>query len=242
MAASLALEQVAVERATVIDGQARMLRILSDVTFTVQAGGRLGIIGPSGAGKTSLLRLLNRLDDPAEGRVLLEGEDMRRLDVVPVRRRVGMIFQQPFLFDLTVEGNLAYPLRLLRRELPREQAAALLEEFGLPAELLTRHGDQLSGGQQQRVAVARALTLCPDVLALDEPTSALDADSAQRLLDALLRRNREQGLSLVMVTHVPDIVRRLDGAALMVHAGRAQWYADANAALHAAERARVQLE
>lgn len=214
----LVLEAVAVERVTLVEGRAVRLPVVHGVSCRVAAGGRRAIFGPSGGGKTSLLRLVNRLDDPAEGRVLLDGVDLRTLDPVTLRRRVGVVFQQPVLFDLTVEENLAYPLRLMRRELPRAEAAALLAEFGLSDDLLTRRGDQLSGGQQYRVAVARTLAMAPEVLALDEPTAALDADSAACLRAALARRNAA-GLTLLVVTHDRDLLRWLDCPVLWVHDG-----------------------
>jgi putative ABC transport system ATP-binding protein len=221
----LALEEVDIDRPALLEGTVRRLRVLSGVSFSVPAGGRLAIFGPSGAGKTSLLRLLNRLDDPAGGRVLLDGEDLCSLDAVTVRRRVGLVFQQPFLFDLPVGENLAYPRKLMNRALPRERAVSLLAEFGLGEEVLERRGDQLSGGQGQRVAVARALTLDPEVLALDEPTSALDAESARLLLQALLRRNAA-GLTLMVVTHDRDMLNKLDCPVLAVQDGQAKYLPD----------------
>lgn len=230
------LEHVAVDRAAIIEGTPHVLRILSDVQLSVPVGGRLALFGPSGAGKTSLLRLLNRLAEPAEGRVLLDGEDIRRHDPITLRRRVGMLFQQPFLFDMTVEENLGYPLSLQRQTLPHARAEALLAEFGLPAEFLSRKGQQLSGGQQQRIALARALALDPEVLLLDEPTSALDEESARVMMDALLQRNAARGLTLIMITHSPEMLRRLDCPAVMVHQGRADLFPDAESALREADR------
>lgn len=221
----LVLDNVDIDRPALVDGKLQRLRVLSGVSFAVPAGGRLAVFGPSGSGKTSLLRLLNRLDEPAGGRVLLDGEDLRGLDAVTVRRRVGLVFQQPFLFDQTVEGNLGYPLRLMHRDLPRATAAALLAEFGLDEEVLDRRGDQLSGGQGQRVAVARALTLDPEVLALDEPTSALDTESARLLLEALLRRNAA-GLTLIVVTHDRALLEQLECPVLAVGDGRATYLPD----------------
>lgn len=220
----------------------RLVRILSAVSFVVPAGGRLAIFGPSGAGKTSLLRVLNRLDDVAAGRILLDDVDIHTLDPTALRRRVGMVFQQPFLFDRTVAENIGYPLRLMNRLLPDEQAVSLLEEVGLPADFLTRRAQQLSGGQQQRVAVARALVLEPEVLLLDEPTSALDEESAHALMDALLRRNHERGLTLIMVTHARENLYRLASPAMIVHGGQIAIYPDADAALNVAAREQVKLE
>lgn len=238
----ISLEAVAVERLALTDRQSTMLRILSDVHFTLPAAGRLSVIGPSGSGKTSLLRLLNRLDDPAEGRVLLDGVDLCQLDPITVRRRVGMVFQQPFLFNLSVLENMAYPRKLYNQTLGEEEAVALLEEFGLPADYLTRMGPQLSGGQQQRVAVARALTLQPEVLLLDEPSSALDEQSAELLLAALLSRNTTQELTIIMVTHSTEMMRNFAGEALFIHHGQADYFSSIAQALAAAAQQQVVID
>ncbi|HEY3376303.1 MAG TPA: ATP-binding cassette domain-containing protein [Armatimonadota bacterium] len=238
----ITLEDVAVDRTSVFEGKPRTLRILSGVQVAIPRGGRLAIIGPSGAGKTSLLRLFNRLDDPVLGRLTLDGQDLRQIDPIALRRRVGMVFQQPFLFPLTVMENLAYPLRLINRQLTHAEAEALLGEFALPADFLSRSGQQLSGGQQQRVAVARALALRPEALLLDEPTSALDEESAGVMLAALLQRNAEAGLTLIMVTHSPDVLRRFQGEVLLLRDGRAELYPDAESALGAVDRAKIRME
>lgn len=242
MPATIELQNVSVDRQAVINGQTTPVRIVTGVHVTIPAKGRLVILGPSGAGKTSLLRLFNRLDDPVEGEVLLDGTDIRRLDPVTVRRRVGMVFQQPFLFDMTVAENLAYPRKLMGQELAAADAERLLAEFGLPADFLVRNAQQLSGGQQQRIAVARALTLHPDVLLLDEPSSALDEESARLLVDALVRRNDVDGMSIIMVSHSPEIMKRVGGQALLVHDRRASLFAEVEAALHDARHGEVPVE
>ncbi|MHB9134243.1 MAG: ABC transporter ATP-binding protein [Armatimonadota bacterium] len=242
MTPRIAVEDVVIERPVPREGRLQSLRVLSGVNFAVSPGGRLALFGPSGAGKTSLLRLLNRLDDPAQGRVLLDGIDLHQLDPVSVRRRVGMVFQTSILFDLTVEENIAYPLRLQQRELAEDRAAALLEEFDLPAEYLTRKGSQLSGGEQQRVAIARTLAAEPDVLLLDEPSSALDEHSAEAMMDALLRRNDVDRLTIIMITHAREMLLRLACPTLVVHDGRVDSFPDGETALTAANREQVKME
>lgn len=242
MTARIAVENVTVERQAIVNGRPQKLNILNDVSFSVPAGGRLSIAGPSGSGKTSLLRLLNRLEDPVKGQVLLDGQDIRKLDPVAVRRRVGMVFQQTFLFDRSVLENLAYPLNLMNRTLTREKAAELLDEVGLAEEFLDRQGQQLSGGQQQRVSVARSLALEPEVLLLDEPTSALDDESARILVNALLRRNADKGLTLVVVTHSRDMLLRLDCPTILTHDKTAREYPNAEDALQLIRSAHISLE
>ncbi len=235
MTARITVDHVVIRRRAPGAGGAQSRPILVDGSFDVPVGGRLAIIGPSGAGKTSLLRLLNRLDDPTEGRVLLDGVDLREIDPPALRRRVGMLFQQPFLLDGTVLDNLAYPMTLLNRTLETTVATALLAEVGLPAELLDRPHDQLSIGQTQRVALARALALNPDVLLLDEPTSALDEESARLIITTLLRRNRERGQTQVMVTHTREWLAEMACPVLLLHDGAAQLFPDARGALAAME-------
>ena len=164
--------------------------IVSGFSARVPATGLTAMIGPSGAGKTTLLRLLNRLDDPDEGEVLLDGLDVRRYDVLALRRRVQHVGQVPVTFPGTVADNLG------------PGAQALLARVGLPPSLAGREADRLSVGESQRLCLARALGVGPDVLALDEPTSALDAGSKAGI-EALVRSLADDGLTVVMVTHDP---------------------------------------
>lgn len=176
-------------------GKSGDVPVLRDVSFEVPAGKVFAILGPSGSGKSSLLRLANRLRDPDDGRVLLDGEDVRSLDVLALRRRVGMLFQEPVLFGESVEDNLRFASEA-------GDPAAALEQVGLPADLLTRGPGDLSVGQKQRVTFARALLAEPEVLLLDEPTSALDPRAVTGLL-RLVRDLRDRlGLTIVFVTHV----------------------------------------
>lgn len=240
MADKITLRGVTVARPALVGEEMQVLQILRDVSLCVPAGGRLAIIGPSGSGKSSLLRLLNRLDDPASGEILLDGVPLPQLEPVALRRRVAMLFQQPTLFDDTVFANLAYPLKLAGRTLSAE-ATSLLVEVGLSVDLLERRARQLSGGQQQRVALARALALSPEVLLLDEPTSALDEESTAALLAALLRRNAENGLTLVMVTHTREVLLRLACPTLLLSGGTAELYPDAENALAVVTQRRLEV-
>ena len=163
--------------------------IVSGFSARIPAEGLTAMVGPSGVGKTTLLRLLNRLDDPDEGVVLLDGADVRSYDVLVLRRRVQYVGQVPVTFPGTVADNL-----------PGFDGAGLLERVGLAASLLTREADRLSVGEAQRMCLARALALRPEVLVLDEPTSALDAASRTGV-ETLVRSLADGGLTVVMVTH-----------------------------------------
>lgn len=209
---AFSLDDVTVTRGAA-DRHTHPLRAVS----TTIAGGRCTVlVGPSGAGKSTLLRLLNRLEEPSSGVVAFEGRPITSYDVLTLRRRVGLVQQRPVLLADTVLDDLwvAVP------GLPRDDAAALLHQVGLPGEFLERDTATLSGGEGQRVCLARALALDPHVLLLDEPTSALD-EFAAHTVEGILHRLVGRGLTIVMVSHdlrqarrVADDVMVLLGGAL----------------------------
>ena len=175
------------------------------------------IVGPSGAGKTSLLRCLNRLEEPQSGEVLLDGANIRTLDPTTLRRRVGMIFQTPILFQGTIRSNLTYGLDGVDDRALLET----LDAVGLSRSFLERDSTALSVGQGQRVCIARALVRGPEVLLMDEPTSALDKDATARI-EALIRDLAEGGLAIVLVTHDLAQASRVADRALLLVEGRVQ--------------------
>lgn len=193
--------------------------LVADATFDVHHGETLAIVGPSGSGKSSLLRLLNRLDEPTSGTVFLDGTDYRRIAPRDLRRRVGMVTQRPFLFPGTVANNLRFGPRQHGEELPDTRVEELLAGVGL-AGYAARDVANLSGGEAQRVSFARTLANEPEVLLLDEPTSALD-DEAKLEVEALMQQiARERGLTSVLVTHDKAQAARLAKRALLLDAGR----------------------
>jgi putative ABC transport system ATP-binding protein len=175
------------------------------------------IVGPSGAGKTSLLRCLNRLEEPQSGEVLLDGANIRTLDPTTLRKRVGMIFQTPILFQGNIRSNLSYGLEGVDDRALLET----LDAVGLSRSFLERDSTALSVGQGQRVCIARALVRGPEVLLMDEPTSALDKDATARI-EALIRDLAEGGLAIVLVTHNLAQASRVAGRALLLVEGRVQ--------------------
>ena len=193
--------------------------ILNGISFEVQTGELLGIVGPSGSGKSSLLRLLNRLDEPSKGTVYLDGVDYRQLPPRELRRRIGMVMQRPFLFPGDVATNLRFGPAQRGEAMPEDEIASLLERVGL-AGFAAQEVSVLSGGEQQRVSLARTLANRPEVLLLDEPTSALDEQSKlgiEELVGALVR---DRGLTCVMVTHDRDQARRMCHRVIVLEAGR----------------------
>jgi len=193
--------------------------LVEDASFAVRSGEVLAIVGQSGVGKSSLLRLLNRLDEPTRGTVFVDGTDYRQIAPQELRRKLGMVTQRPFLFPGTVEQNLRYGPQQKGETLPDEDVAALLESVGLKG-YATRNVANLSGGEAQRVSVARTLANSPLVLLLDEPTSALD-EASKRGVEALLQEIvRDHQLTCVMVTHDAAQALRLAERALVMEAGR----------------------
>jgi putative ABC transport system ATP-binding protein len=189
--------------------------VLRDVSATFAGRTVTAIVGPSGAGKTSLLRCINRLEEPHEGDVLLDGADVRTLDPTALRKRVGMIFQTPVLFEGGVRANLTYGLD----GVPEEAIQAALEAAGLAGSFLERESPALSVGQAQRVCIARALVRKPEALILDEPTSALDLKATKRIEDLLVSL-ADSGLTIIVVTHDLAQARRIATDALLLDEGR----------------------
>src|SRR5713101_7414459 len=201
-----------------------MAPILKDVSFTVERGRALTLVGPSGSGKSSLLRCLNRLVEPTSGTVRFEGRDIRSFDPRALRRRVALVMQTPVLIEETVRENLRVRPADAAGDFSEDRLRATLAEVGLEPDLLDRDATTLSGGEKQRVTIARALLRDPQALLLDEPTSALDPPNALLVVEAISRLRAARGLSIVAVTHQPDLIRRLGGHLLYLVKGRVQAY------------------
>lgn len=198
-----------------VDGTA----LVADVTIEVEAGDVFVVFGPSGAGKSTLLRLLNRLDEPTTGTVLLDGTDYRTLPPREVRRRVGLVPQQPTLTEGTVADNVTWGPRLRDTSVDRDRMTELLDRLGL-AGVQERRAADLSGGEAKRVAIARTLFNSPDIVLLDEPTSSLDADAAERVEALLADVMAAYSLTAVLVTHDAEQARRLGTRGVRLKGGR----------------------
>ena len=192
--------------------------ILNDVSVGVERGDALVLVGPSGSGKSTLLRCLNRLAEPTAGRVRFDGRDIRSLDPRELRRRAALVMQTPVLFEGSVRGNLLRPPDTSGDFSPGRLASALVD-VGLDPELLDRDAATLSGGEKQRVTIARALLGNPQALLLDEPTSALDPPNVALVAETVSRLRERYRLTIVAVTHQPDLVRRLGGGLLYLVGG-----------------------
>lgn len=193
--AAVAFEDVVVER------QGR--RVLDRVSTVFDAGRISVLAGPSGSGKTTMLRLVNRLDVPDSGTVRYLGTDVAEVDVLDLRRRVGMVFQRPTAFPGTVRANLSEAA-----DVEDESYARALRLAALSDDLLDRDTAELSGGELQRVCLARTLVTEPETLLLDEPTSSLDADSAHAF-ERAAKDLAAAGTTILWVTHDEEQLRRI---------------------------------
>ncbi|KAA9085281.1 methionine ABC transporter ATP-binding protein [Microbacterium radiodurans] len=198
---------------------------VDDVDLEIAAGTVCGIVGYSGAGKSTVLRLVNALESPTSGRVEIDGRDitgLRERDLRTLRGDIGMIFQQFNLFDSrTVAGNVAYPLEVAGTPRPeiKTRVAELLDFVGLGGKA-RNYPEQLSGGQRQRVGIARALATSPRILLADEATSALDPDTTQEVLALLKRVNTELGITILVITHEMEVVRAIADRVVVMEHGR----------------------
>lgn len=191
--------------------------ILKGISAEIPKGMVVGIIGPSGSGKSTLLRALNRLWEPPPHTVFMDGRDICSVDVLNLRRKVGMLFQLPAIFDGTVADNIRYGPQLRGRKLADNEVYKLLTLADLDSSFFNKNGRELSVGQAQRVALARTLANDPEVLLLDEPTSALDPISTQNIEDVLVKLKKNRGMTVILVSHsIKQIQRIADLVCLLV--------------------------
>ncbi len=217
-----------------LEGQT--LHILQDISFTVSQGESLAIVGRSGSGKTTLLGLLAGLDLPTLGSIQLMGQELTHLNedqrALLRAQHVGFVFQNFQLIPtLTALQNVCLPLELRQRRDARERARYFLEKLGLAARL-SHLPAQLSGGEQQRVALARAFVGQPAILFADEPTGNLDSETGEDIIEQLFALNREQGTTLVLVTHDPQLARRCSRQ-IVIDSGKLKSNAKAEDAINA---------
>ena len=202
-----------------IDTGTHRVEILKGIDLLIPRGQFAAIMGPSGSGKSTLLGLLAGLDSPTSGQVILDGEDITRLsedEMAMVRgRKIGFVFQSYHLIPtLTAEENVLLPMELAGNGGGRGRARELLARVGLEGRY-DHYPVQLSGGEQQRVALARAFALRPPILLADEPTGNLDSATGGAVLELLLAMNREQGTTMVMVTHEQALAESADRRILL---------------------------
>ncbi|MBA6098169.1 methionine ABC transporter ATP-binding protein [Pseudomonas juntendi] len=204
----------------------REIPALNPTSLTIEDGQVFGLIGHSGAGKSTMLRLINRLEEPSGGKIIVDGQDVTAFNASQLRgfrQQVGMIFQHfNLLASKTVADNVALPLTLageLSRSEIDKRVTELLARVGL-SDHAKKYPAQLSGGQKQRVGIARALSTNPKILLCDEATSALDPQTTASVLQLLAEINRELKLTIVLITHEMDVIRRVCDRVAVMDAGQ----------------------
>ncbi len=201
-----------------------ILRVLDNISFDIKQGDIYGIIGMSGAGKSTMLRLIGLLDTPSSGSISINGRDLNQFngkDKIAYYKTVGTVFQgYNLLMQKNVSENIAFPLKLSKYDKTevKERVSQLLQVVGL-SDKAEAYPSQLSGGQKQRVAIARALATNPQLLLCDEPTSALDSLTTDSILELLSDINRTLGVTIIIITHEIDVVRKICNKVAVLEGG-----------------------
>ena len=175
--------------------------ILNGISASVMEGELITIIGPSGSGKSTFLSLINRMTDPDSGVLLFKNTPYMNLDVLELRRKIGLVFQLPTMLPGTVRDNLLVGPKLFQQELSEREIEHLLEQVGLSKSLKSQDARTLSGGQKQRVSLARSLANQPEVLLLDEVTASLDPNSSEEIEELIQQLHQQQGKTILWVSH-----------------------------------------
>ena len=199
-------------------------KALDDVSIAVEEGEFLTVIGRSGCGKTTMLRMINGLQKPDSGKVYAAGEDVGEADLIRLRRKIGYVIQNKGLFPhMTVEKNITY-VPMISGKKDKKQNRKLAEELirlvGLKESMLDRYPEELSGGQQQRVGIARALASQPKLLLMDEPFGALDEITKRAMQNELLALQKKLGMTVVFITHDIREAMKLGDRVLVMEEGK----------------------
>ena len=215
------MEMIRLEHVTKSFGR---YKALDDVSIVVEEGEFLTVIGRSGCGKTTMLRMINGLQKPDSGKVYAAGEDVGEADLIRLRRKIGYVIQNKGLFPhMTVEKNIIY-VPVISGQKDKRQNRKLAEELiglvGLEREMLDRYPEELSGGQQQRVGIARALASRPKLLLMDEPFGALDEITKRAMQNELLALQKKLGLTVVFITHDIREAMKLGDRVLVMEQGK----------------------
>ena len=215
------MEMIRLEHVTKSFGR---YKALDDVSIVVEEGEFLTVIGRSGCGKTTMLRMINGLQKPDSGKVYAAGEDVGEADLIRLRREIGYVIQNKGLFPhMTVEKNIIY-VPVISGQKDKRQNRKLAEELiglvGLEREMLDRYPEELSGGQQQRVGIARALASRPKLLLMDEPFGALDEITKRAMQNELLALQKKLGMTVVFITHDIREAMKLGDRVLVMEQGK----------------------
>lgn len=204
-------------------------KVLKDFEMDIQQGEFISVIGGSGSGKTTVLKLINGLLKPDSGSIYINEEDIKGLDQNVLRRKIGYVIQNIGLFPhMTIEENIGYVLMIQKRDSKeiQERVHQLMHMMDLDEDLLKRYPDQLSGGQKQRVGIARALAANPDLLLMDEPFGAVDEITRHSLQDELIRLHKKLGITIFFITHDIREALRLGDRIMVMKDGEVEQFAN----------------
>lgn len=198
--------------------------IIDNFNLKIDAGEFLTVVGSSGCGKTTILKMINGLIIPNNGQVLVHSENTQKVDLIQLRRNIGYAIQGSVLFPhMTVAQNIAYVPNLLNKndkKRTREALSKWMKIVGLDEELIHRYPSELSGGQQQRVGIARALAASPDILLMDEPFGAVDEITRSTLQDEILRIHHQENITIIFVTHDINEALKLGSQVMVMDQGK----------------------
>jgi putative ABC transport system ATP-binding protein len=203
-------------------GNSTSMQALTDVSFTAESSRVFAVMGPSGSGKSTLLRLINRLEDPVSGEIIVNGINVNTIPILELRRKIGFVFQLPLMFEGNVRDNLLFGPLLSGRK-PEEIDQKIVEYlpwFGFEKNMLERHPAKLSVGERQRICILRALMNEPEVLLMDEPTASLDPCSAERILNLIKKINKNEKMTIILITHIPEHAREVAHRGLVLMQGK----------------------
>lgn len=202
--------------------------VIENFNLDIEQGEFLTVIGSSGCGKTTILKMINGLIKPEEGTILVRNKNIEEEDIISLRRNIGYSIQGSVLFPhMTIEKNIAYVPNLLNKknkEKTRNAVKKWMDIVGLDEELLGRYPDELSGGQQQRVGIARALSTSPDLLLMDEPFGAVDEITRGQLQEEIIRIHKQTGITIIFVTHDISEAIKLGTKILVMNDGKIEQY------------------
>lgn len=185
-------------------------QILKDISFSIKEGERVIVTGPSGGGKSTLLKLIASIINPTDGQIYFKGEDIAQLDPIAYRKKVSYFFQNATLFDETVRDNLSFPYNIREEAFDEGKAVQMLDRVKMSAEYLNKPIIDLSGGEKQRVALVRNLLYQPEVLLLDEVTSSLDAENKEIIYSIIDEMNTKESVTVLAVTHDEREIKMAD--------------------------------
>lgn len=204
--------------------------VIENFNLQIEQGEFLTVIGSSGCGKTTILKMINGLIKPEDGIVLVRNKNIEEEDIISLRRNIGYSIQGSVLFPhMTIEKNIAYVPNLLNKKNKEKTKNAVkkwMDIVGLEEELLDRYPDELSGGQQQRVGIARALSTSPDILLMDEPFGAVDEITRGQLQEEIVRIHKQTGITIIFVTHDISEAIKLGTKILVMNNGKIEQYAE----------------